>query len=144
VKRCPKCMLWLVIDLFASRGAGRPKNAYCRPCQNEYSRAHYRRNAGRHNRRRHANARNYRKRNTRLLGEYLLGQSCVDCGEADTRVLEFDHVRGTKLANVAELCIKGVSWKRVAAEIAKCDIRCANCHRRKTVAQLGWWRNVGT
>jgi len=60
------------------------------------------------------------------------------------RVLEFDRVRGKKLASVAELSGKGVSWRRVADEIATCEVRCANGHRRKTVGELGWWRSVGT
>lgn len=136
-------MAWLVTDCFASRRFGRGKASYCRPCQNEYSKEHYRRNAKPHNRRRYSNSKEYYKRNIKLLAEYLSDRACIDCGETDMRVLEFDHVRGEKVANVAELCGRGICWRRIAEEIAKCDIRCANCHRRKTVTERGWWRGVG-
>jgi hypothetical protein len=48
-------------------------------------------------------------------------------------VLEFDHVRG-KSANISDLIRSEVGLARLAAEIARCDIRCANCHRRRTLA----------
>jgi hypothetical protein len=30
------------------------------------------------------------------------------------------------------------SWSRLAAEIGKCDIVCANCHRMRTARRAGW------
>ena len=33
---------------------------------------------------------------------------------------------------------RAYTWPTVEAEIAKCDIRCANCHRRRTAAQFNW------
>jgi hypothetical protein len=72
--------------------------------------------------------------------DYLLTHPCVDCGESDPVVLEFDHVRGEKRDAVQELVGDGHTLRIVMAEIAKCDVRCANCHRRKTAAQLGWYR----
>jgi len=143
MKKCPKCMMWLELDAFARRRGPLGLSSYCKSCQSEYCKSHYRRNAAKHNRRRYFNQKNYRLRNARLLREYLADKACLDCGEKDLRVLEFDHVRGEKRANVTELCGAGVSWRRIAAEIAKCDIRCANCHRRKTVRERGWWRSVG-
>ncbi|GAB5492936.1 MAG: hypothetical protein Phog2KO_31510 [Phototrophicaceae bacterium] len=70
--------------------------------------------------------------------DYLLAHPCVDCGETDPIVLEFDHVRGVKLSEVSVLLGSTVSMKRLTDEIAKCDIRCANCHRRKTAQERGW------
>jgi hypothetical protein len=55
----------------------------------------------------------------------------VDCGESDPIVLEFDHVRGVKRGEISRLKTM-VSLETLAEEIAKCDVRCANCHRRKT------------
>lgn len=72
------------------------------------------------------------------LHVYLLSHPCVDCGETNPVVLEFDHVRGTKLFNVGEATSKGYSLKRVQAEVEKCEIRCANCHRQKTYREAGW------
>jgi hypothetical protein len=46
-------------------------------------------------------------------------------------MMDFDHVRGTKQANVAEL-INTLSKKRLDEEIAKCEIVCSNCHRART------------
>ena len=46
-------------------------------------------------------------------------------------MMDFDHVRGTKQANVAEL-INTLSKKRIDEEIAKCEVVCSNCHRIRT------------
>ncbi len=80
------------------------------------------------------------ERNLRLTYEYLLKHPCVDCGEADPVVLEFDHVTGEKYENVATLLRSGRTWERVYTEIEKCEVRCANCHRRVTAKRQGTWR----
>jgi len=46
--------------------------------------------------------------------------------------MEFDHVRGKKLFNLSK---PPYNLKRVAAEIAKCDLVCANCHRLRTASR---------
>jgi hypothetical protein len=86
-------------------------------------------------------AQNERKRRDgvyALIVAYLLTHPCVDCGEADPVVLEFDHVRDQKTANIAYLA-QACSIKRVMEE-KKCDGRYANCHRRMTARRAGWWK----
>lgn len=62
-----------------------------------------------------------------------LDTPCVDCGvKLPPEVMEFDHVRGQKLFNICQSYNgKGgyVSYEALHAEIAKCDVRCPNCHR---------------
>lgn len=65
--------------------------------------------------------------------EYLQGHPCVDCGERDPLVLQFDHVRGDKVDAIARLVSQGRRWEAIEAEIAKCEVRCANCHQRVTI-----------
>lgn len=72
---------------------------------------------------------------------YLAKHPCVDCGETDPLVLQFDHVAGVKTINVTAT-LHLADWGKIAAEIAKCAVRCANCHSRKTSSQLGWLRAV--
>ncbi|RXZ47899.1 hypothetical protein ESP57_15390 [Agromyces fucosus] len=78
------------------------------------------------------------------VGAYLLAHPCVDCGEADVRVLDFDHRVGSgKQAEVMRLVQNGYSVTRVMAEIAKCDVRCRNCHAKVTYERLGDnWRTT--
>ena len=57
---------------------------------------------------------------------------CMDCKEYfPYYVMDFDHVRGKKHANVMEL-IPTLSKKKIDEEIAKCEIVCSNCHRVRT------------
>jgi hypothetical protein len=71
------------------------------------------------------------------LYAYLKNNPCVDCGEADPIVLEFDHQRD-KLFTLGDVRSQGVSVKTVMAEVAKCEVRCANCHRKKTYIERGY------
>jgi len=73
---------------------------------------------------------------------YLLEHPCVDCGERDPVVLDFDHTRARKVANVSALVVDGYDWAVIAAEIAKCVVRCANCHRRQEARKRGYFRLV--
>ena len=73
---------------------------------------------------------------------FLDARCCTDCGETDPLVLEFDHIGDDKAADVSRLVVDGVSWERVAQEIAKCEVVCANCHRRRTAQRAATvrWR----
>jgi hypothetical protein len=64
---------------------------------------------------------------------YKESKSCVDCGVAyPYYVMDFDHVRGEKTANVADILNRSCSRPVLFAEIAKCDLVCSNCHRVRT------------
>ena len=63
--------------------------------------------------------------------EYLRTHACVDCGETDLLVLEFDHLRDKKY-NIAEMINRDFTWASILREIEKCEVVCANCHRRRT------------
>ena len=74
-----------------------------------------------------------------LILEYLSCHPCVDCGESDAIVLEFDHRAGvSKKFNIGAAVSGGYSGTAVLHEISKCDVRCANCHRRKTYIERGF------
>lgn len=70
-----------------------------------------------------------------FVKNYLLSHACVDCGESDPIVLEFDHVRGIKLSDIADMKWSYASIQKIQDEMAKCDVRCANCHRRITYSR---------
>lgn len=68
----------------------------------------------------------------------LSTKKCVDCGESDPIVLDFDHVvPSVKFKKASQMLSGHYSWGSVLAETEKCEVRCANCHRRKTYIQLG-------
>lgn len=71
-------------------------------------------------------------------------QGCVDCGYADIRAIDPDHLdSGKKDGNVSRLVQLCASAARIEAELAKCLPRCARCHRRVTQRQRPCnWRSV--
>jgi hypothetical protein len=71
------------------------------------------------------------RRNLIYLRGLLTIGKCCDCGEDDLMVLEFDHLRD-KHRGVTVLARNDCSVERLRREVAKCEIRCGNCHRRRT------------
>lgn len=55
---------------------------------------------------------------------------CVRCGESDVACLDFHHRNGKADKEGHIGFIRRFSVKRIKAEIAKCDVLCANCHRK--------------
>ena len=72
---------------------------------------------------------------TQYLIEYFRDHPCVDCGEGDPIVLEFDHLRDKSFA-IGQALVKR-SWQSILDEMKKCEVVCANCHRRRTAGPRG-------
>lgn len=75
-----------------------------------------------------------------IVVKYLKDHPCVDCGEDDVIVLEFDHVRGEKVNHVSTMIHSTRSIEQIFDEIAKCEVVCANCHKRRTAMRGNWLR----
>ena len=77
------------------------------------------------------------------LLEYLSVLACIGCGESDPFVLDFDHKDPKdKSRGVARMLSGHYSWDSLVKEIEKCEIRCANCHRRRSYSQFKNWRRT--
>lgn len=65
----------------------------------------------------------------RLSQLIKLNSGCVDCGYREHAVaLQFDHIGDNKKMNVSDMIRSDYSWITILEEIAKCEVRCANCH----------------
>jgi hypothetical protein len=71
--------------------------------------------------------RRWTEKNRALTTAYKAERGCQRCGEKDPVVLDFPHVGG-KESEVASMVSR--KWERILAEIEKCIVVCANCHRR--------------
>jgi hypothetical protein len=140
MKHCPRCKISKPLDEFF-RKAGRRASSYCKPCQLAYVREHYRRTSGAYNARRYALHAIYTERNRRIVLTHLATHPCIDCSERDIIVLDFDHVSGKKNGSISRLMRGGTAIRTLLAEMEKCVVRCANCHRRKTALENGSYRN---
>ncbi len=139
MRTCIKCLVSKLEEDFPPRkGRKSGRYSHCRVCQRQYQRDHYKRNQKSQRLRARKRKSRIKLDNQRRVFEFLLDHSCVDCGESDPIVLEFDHVSGDKKAEISVLCCQGFKWDTILSEIGKCEVRCANCHRRKTAIQHDW------
>lgn len=139
-KRCTTCHeMRPLADFNVRRSAPDGLQARCRAC----NRAWYVRNKDEHIRRVAVRNERVRGEHQERMAAYLREHPCVDCGESDLRVLEFDHEDpADKTANVGRLLALALPWSTVVAEMEKCSVRCANCHRRRTAESYAWWRGA--
>jgi hypothetical protein len=136
VKKCRVCKQEKYLDEFPRLSRERDgRNSQCKQCKRQYDNSYYANNPGRQAQIKVSNAERSRS-NLQFLWDYYSEHPCVDCGESDPIVLQMDHLRD-KLADVSTMMRS--ARVTIEAEIAKCEVRCANCHTRKTAREFGWY-----
>jgi len=121
---------------FRDKKLGKRQGA-CRECTRNQVRRHIKANPEYYRDRARRRKQMLFQENRVFLLEYLSDKQCADCGESDPVVLQFDHLKDKKYT-VAHM-MGQYRWDKILKEIAKCEIRCANCHTRRTSKQLGWF-----
>jgi hypothetical protein len=122
------------------RKAVNQRDSFCRPCRSVYHHEHYVANRQRYIAQAAERKWRVRLERTEYLLEYFRDHPCRDCGESDPVVLEFDHL-GDKSFNVTQK-LEDRNWQVILAEIEKCEVVCANCHRRRTAHRRGSVRTL--
>lgn len=140
-KICSRCKIGKTTDQFRIRGDKNGFIAYCHPCQKAFDREYWKKTKTRRKPQRLINDNKIRIRNMKFIRNFLINNPCVDCGEQDPIVLEFDHLKDKK-HTISNLTRGRSSINRILEEIRKCEVRCANCHRRKTANQLNWYSEL--
>ncbi len=140
-KTCSKCFTHQPIENFPwkNRLLG-IRHAVCKTCTAARSRRIYQDDRHAQIERVKANRESYRKQSREYVYEYLSQHPCTNCGESDPIVLEFHHREKDKERSIAVMASDGYSLDRIQQEINKCDVLCANCHRRVTAKRRGWFR----
>jgi acetolactate synthase regulatory subunit len=76
----------------------------------------------------------------KALIEKIKADPCTDCGRTfDACAMDFDHVHGDKTDNIAQMVNAAYSIETLKAEIAKCELVCACCHRVRTKVRGQAW-----
>jgi hypothetical protein len=113
---------------------------YCKECQRAYAKRHYSSRTDYYKAKAERNNPKYKLRNKEYVVSYLLDHPCVDCGEPDIEVLQFDHIEMVRVRSDRVGAFMAGSLENLIDEIGKCEVRCANCHFRRTRKQMGWYR----
>lgn len=132
-KTCHKCEQDKPVSEFY-RHHRRGYQSMCKACKAAYNREHYRNNIEAYKQRAKEQNKRHRPSVAAQIVDYLELHPCVECGNDDVLVLEFHHLdpaeKDFTIGNA--VAKRRLSWKRVQREIEKCQVLCANCHKRKT------------
>ena len=141
LRHCSRCDLWKPIEDFPLKDQRRrTRRSYCRDCCRTYGREHYQLNRAAYLWKARKRRLRYRQACQLYAYDYLIAHPCVDCGESDPVVLDFDHIDPATKSGEVGWFIRRQDLAGLTAEIAKCVVRCANDHRRKTARDLGYAR----
>lgn len=140
MKQCGTCKEFKSLDYFSkNKTKSDGLQSFCIACKQIYSKSHYKENKDLYAKRARIRDAKTRIENYTYLMEYVKTNPCVDCNENDYIVLEFDHIKGKKHLNISEMVKRSYSLNKIKEEIQKCEVRCANCHRRKTAERGNWY-----
>ncbi len=139
---CTKCGPLPISQFY--KHATRGYQTQCKICRAEYNKGHYRRNSRIYKTRAALRNRDQKAKLHKKLLEYLREHPCTACGETDPVVLDFHHRdRRTKKFSIGRILGYGLSWEAILREIGKCEVLCANDHRRQHAKERNTYRYRG-
>ena len=131
MKTCCTCGETKPLEEFYKQSKAKDgRQSQCRVCQLAYRSRYYKEHQETENARKVA----YRNRDKEWYLSLKAGKPCVDCGQVfHPAAMHWDHKDGeVKVKAVARLFNGYRSKEKILAEIAKCELRCANCHAVRT------------
>ena len=140
-KICSKCNEdKSVEDFYFKNKKLNKRNNRCKVCceGSRRSKEHYKKYKDEYKVRNKARKVRLLNENTAHLLEYLKDHHCVDCGESNPIVMEFDHLDPTEKKFGISNMMRDYIWVQILKEVDKCEVVCANCHRIRTAKQFGW------
>ncbi|HUH98789.1 MAG TPA: hypothetical protein VLZ89_15600 [Anaerolineales bacterium] len=141
MRRCIRCTQWKDESEFNIRNTEKGYlQSVCKSCQQEQGKARYIGDPETVKEINRSARQKGKDRAKQFIYEYLLNQVCADCGESDNRVLTFDHVRGIKKYNIADMIQQGLSNETIRIEMQKTEVVCFNCHMRREQRRRGYDR----
>lgn len=110
-KVCNKCLQEKPLKDFPLKSKLRgTRQKVCKRCTAERSNRWYYANRDTHIKNVRMNTIKYRNEASQYVWDYLVTHPCVDCGETDPIVLDFDHVRGAKFAAISWMIDRAFPW----------------------------------
>lgn len=137
MKQCIKCFLEKDDEEFSWKVRDIKRHTMCKECHCSYSKLHYLRNKDYYLKKSRRSNLKAILISQKTIYNYLISHPCVDCSNTDILVLEFDHRNG-KSYNVSRMM--QLSVDKILEEVAKCEVRCANCHRRRHAMENNTWK----
>ncbi len=139
-KICCGCNILKTIDLFGKKRSQKDGlQPRCKECRKFSTKKYY---IG-HEEQQKNRVKKYNSLNRIKVHEYIFDylskHPCTICNENDILVLEFDHVVN-KTENISVLIKNRSSITKIQEEINKCQVLCANCHKRKTAKDQKWYK----
>ena len=129
-KECPQGHPYNKENTYTENKRSGHKSRKCRSCHNEVERIAYAKNSEV----KKADQRNRKAEMRRRVD--AVKTHCTTCDESATECLDFHHEDPkTKTQSVSWMISNGRSWETISAEIDKCTILCANCHRKLEAAK---------
>ena len=126
LKKCSKCGRDDV-EFYRNKNHADGFESQCKICHSQHDKGRYDKDP-----QKFKDAQARRRKEKRAFIIRAKERPCADCGHSfPWYCMDFDHLSDKKF-NVSEVAKRNIGWKRLKEEIAKCDVVCANCHRKRT------------
>jgi len=118
MKKCTSCKEFKNESDFSKKSERKDGlQSSCKVCNSVASKQYYSKNKDKHKKTIKRNKKKYTEKTRKWVYQYYLDNHCVDCGEDNPIVLEFDHIKGSKINSISRMISNNFSLSNIKKEI---------------------------